>query len=445
MKQLLLCASVLASVLAAAQNAPPLQSQFPLRWKAKIGGTTFKTNFLLKDGLLLVGSNGSHYRDWRLDKDNGVCIVNAANGKIEQRFASEGYGDMDVNGVAFVNGKIFFGNDNEEFLCYNAVGEQLWRVPVSGDVESEPVTLDVNCDGSAEMIFGTESGEVLALDSKNGNVVWSFKIKDFSGWDKTESRLLFKVGAFFSNGSGFVSKPAVADLTGDAVQDLIFNCRDGYTYALDGENGKMLWKFNHGDIYFLANSPLVVEEGQQKRIYILQNRMDEKNRERMHMVCLNGRGALQKTYPASWHYSVNFVPVHRGNQLLSVYNDTLVALNLETGALKKTGLPADAASAKEDYYWYSHYVTARPLFFDFLGKDTEQLLLVDEAGLARLLDGSTYKQLKYFSLPSGTETTPLIADVDDDGKMEMLVSCYDGYLYCYDLKTSAKKPLAVIQ
>ncbi len=438
MKQLLLCLALMLSISVSAQEFPQFQSQFPIKWKSKIGGATFKTNFLLEKGMLIVGSNGNHYRDWRLDADNGVYIINPADGKIVQHFADEGFGDMDVNGVVAMNGKIFFGNDNDEFLCYNTGGKQLWRVPVSGDVESEPVLLDVNCDGSKEVIFGTETGEVAALDSRNGNCIWSFKINDFSGWNKTDNRLLFKVGAHFSDGSGFVAKPAVTELSGDNVPDLIFNCRDNYTYAINGENGTLLWKFNHGNVYYIANTPLVIEEGKQKKIYVLQNRIDEKNTEHTHMVSLNSKGVLQKTFAASWHYAVNYAPVHHNNRLISCYRDTLVVLNLHSGVWKKVALPSEGTYYGSYYYSSYRLVSARPQFFDFLKNGSAQLMLVNEEGYVELLDADSFKHLKRFSLPDGTETTPLIADVDGDGKLEMLVGCYDGYLYCFDLKTSAK-------
>ena len=183
---------------------------------------------------------------------------------------------------------------------------------------------------------------------------------------------------------------------------------------------------------------MVIEEGKQKRIYVLQNRIDEKNTEHTHMVSLNSKGALQKTYPASWHYSVNFAPAYRDDQLISIYRDTLVVLNLKTADLKKVSLSSKSPSYNGYYYDYSRPVSARPQFFDFLKTGSEQLLLVDEDSVVHLLDGDSFKQLKKYALPAGTETTPLIADADGDGKLEMLVGCYDGYLYCFDLKTSAK-------
>ncbi len=449
MKYLLLSIAVLASISTHAQELPKLQSQFPLKWKAKIGGTSFKTNFLVHDGLLIVGSNGNHFRDWNLDKDNGIYILHPKSGKILQHFADEGLGDMDVNGVIAFGNHIYFGNDNDEFLCYDTCGKQIWRVPVSGDVESPPVLLDIDCNGTKEIIFGTEAGEVAALDPRNGKTVWSFKIKDFSGWSKTDNRFLFKVGAYFSNGGGFVAKPAVSDLNRDGVPDLIYNCRDNYTYAINGENGKMLWKFNHGEIWYCANAPLVVEGRKGKEIYLLSERKKENARygSELVMVKLNEKGIQQKTFPDTYHYSINYTPVAHSGNLITVDRDSLAILNIKTGELKLQSLAYDDYNKTGDYYYYNYYrtVTAQPVLFDILAKGSDQLIITDEYGTVQILDGGNFKTLKRYMLPAGTETSSLIADIDDDGKMEMLIGCRDGYLYCYDLKRSANGSIASLK
>jgi hypothetical protein len=46
--------------------------------------------------------------------------------------------------------------------------------------------------------------------------------------------------------------------------------------------------------------------------------------------------------------------------------------------------------------------------------------------------------LREFELPSGTETSPTLTDVDCDGKLDLLISCYDGFLYCYATPFSEK-------
>ena len=40
------------------------------------------------------------------------------------------------------------------------------------------------------------------------------------------------------------------------------------------------------------------------------------------------------------------------------------------------------------------------------------------------------------NLPSNSEFPPYIEDIDKDGKLDVLVGCYDGNLYCFDLEIS---------
>jgi hypothetical protein len=37
-------------------------------------------------------------------------------------------------------------------------------------------------------------------------------------------------------------------------------------------------------------------------------------------------------------------------------------------------------------------------------------------------------------LPKPSEFPPMIADINKDGYLDLLINCFDGYLYCYNLK-----------
>ena len=47
------------------------------------------------------------------------------------------------------------------------------------------------------------------------------------------------------------------------------------------------------------------------------------------------------------------------------------------------------------------------------------------------------KRLKFLHLPETSEFKPLIKDFNKDGKLDLLVNCRDGKLYCFDLKIAA--------
>ena len=118
-----------------------------------------------------MGSNGMNYMDYNLfDKKSGIYVMDAATGTIRSHFGNEVLGDMDVNGVLFYKNRIYYGNDNEEFICSSPEGKIIWRNPASGDIEHEPILLDMQ--GNKYVVYASEAGEVRAVDPETGKTKW---------------------------------------------------------------------------------------------------------------------------------------------------------------------------------------------------------------------------------------------------------------------------------
>lgn len=134
-------------------------------WETEIGKTTFRTNISLSPSYLIIGSNGDNYRDaYITDNRNGVHMINRKTGKRVRNFSHGSFGDLDVNGTLIYNNLIYFGNDNDEFICADFKGDIKFSLPVSGDVESEAVLIKIN--GKDALVFGTEAGELRAIKSE---------------------------------------------------------------------------------------------------------------------------------------------------------------------------------------------------------------------------------------------------------------------------------------
>jgi len=112
---------------------------------------------ILETGVLLIKS-----QEYTLNSKNGNVIHREAKGK---------WGDFDVNGVLIIKRKIYFGNDNEEFICYDLDGDILWKYTVSSDIESEPVIFDIK--GNKAIVYATELVEVKAVNCDNGESIGS--------------------------------------------------------------------------------------------------------------------------------------------------------------------------------------------------------------------------------------------------------------------------------
>ena len=67
-----------------AQKIVSIEKEFSLNWVADIGNVTYRTNLIVADNNLLIGSNGNNFRDYAIDKDNGLKVIDAKKGKIKR-------------------------------------------------------------------------------------------------------------------------------------------------------------------------------------------------------------------------------------------------------------------------------------------------------------------------------------------------------------------------
>jgi hypothetical protein len=54
-------------------------------------------------------------------------------------------------------------------------------------------------------------------------------------------------------------------------------------------------------------------------------------------------------------------------------------------------------------------------------------------GFIEIISLDTKQVIERFELPASSEMTPILKDVNQDGFLDLLVNCSDGFLYCYSL------------
>jgi hypothetical protein len=120
--------------------------------------------------------------------------------------------------------------------AYRHDGSLLWEVRVRAPVNSSPTLADLNGDGHPDVVVAmgglVESqcwhGGVTALDGLTGRELWTFDTQDWldhrpDGWL-----------------DGVFSTPAIDDVNGDGALEIVFGAWDQCLYMLD-QTGKPLW------------------------------------------------------------------------------------------------------------------------------------------------------------------------------------------------------------
>jgi len=430
MKNIVLCITgIMLFCAVSGQVNTDIDKVFNLKWKADIGITTYRSNMICNDGKLYIGSNGED-RNFDNDKKDGVYIIDSDKGEIITHILPDILGDNDVNGVVVNKNRIYFGNDNYHFYCYDTDGKELWRYKTEYDVESCPVLANINEDSEPDVIFTVEGKGVVALDGVTGKKIWKFeKVKRHRGY----------------NGS-----PSIIDLNSDGIDDVLIGGEGtpsstrsigfkaafygDYFYAIDGSNGFLLWEQEVGSK--IHASPLVIKQG--KDICI---------------VFASCYGSIQ--FYSKEGYFRKAVGTNVGlfsspvisspdgylaiGQSWFAESDRYYVIPVADQYFNENdgGYEVLEETAKYMAEFNTGRISATAVFADMLGKGKPQFAFVTEKGefIITAEKGALLQRLK---LPAGAEATPMVKDIDGDGYLEILIACLDGYLYCYDTKSKGK-------
>ena len=135
---------------------------------------------------------------------------------------------------------------------YRRDGTLKWESTVRAEVSSSAAVADLNADGIKDIVVGmgafpapgeTASNEcgknnptapgnggVVALDGRNGNILWYFTTQDWGEWATGPNGVM----------DGVYSSPAIGDVNGDGQPEIVFGAWDDCIYLLN-KQGTPLW------------------------------------------------------------------------------------------------------------------------------------------------------------------------------------------------------------
>lgn len=426
----------------------PIEETFPVNWKIKIGNASFRSNVIFKENELIIGSNGKDFRDYYLgDPTSGIYKLNRQSGKINGLYGNDQViGDMDVNGVLEYKNNYYFGNDNDEFICMDASGKYKWNNMTSGDIEHEPVLIDIN--GVPAIVYASETGEVRAVNPDNGETYWSYYIPDFKGWKPGDNRAVFKIRSFVRNTTSFYTKPIVIDLNSDGIKDLVYNEYFGSTYAINGKNGNLLWLMNgnENNLNFDVIESLIKPDGEWVMIGLSSKYYGEGDSYQLKIHLINHSGKIKEIDSILTDYGSSGLNLMQLNENEILFTSTKNLYRLKN--LKEIESYERGIQYVTDEEWYTNKNRYRNTFHCLMSnrtfnyKNHGKCLIIlnqfDEAnyhhGFIEIFSLDEMKIIETFELPGQSELAPIIYDVNKDGKLDLLINDRsNGYLYCYDL------------
>jgi outer membrane protein assembly factor BamB len=373
-----------------------------LKWKKKVGLTTYRTTIQNVGKYVFVPSNGKDSKG-QIDFLDGVHVLDGKTGALVSQLVVGKFGDRDVNGVAVSSTKIVFGTDENYLAAYDWNFKILWVVKAGGDFEGSPVLLSLNSEDELDVVAATEAGEIIAVDGKTGDIIWSFQATA-NEFNRQSQQV------------GFLASPLCVDVNGDGVRDVIVAGRNGVVYALNGKNGQELWKYSSWHPSGFLASPVAKDS----TLYLLESHG--------YLHQLSKKGRLIQRIPLY----VEEIPTFVASPVLNQKNEGILIGSTFGGA--KRGIVNYQNSKKFSLYNVGK-VSATTIIAN-INEDPglEQLIVTEKNEL--LVFNSNDIAIARYKLPAGAEASPLIADVDGDGLLELLIALKDQMLYCYELKSS---------
>jgi outer membrane protein assembly factor BamB len=430
--------------LRAQNNIQKIENVFPLKWKTYIGQTTYRTNILLHQNKIWVGSNGNTLDRVPNDENDAVFAIEPQTGKIlekikptYQNLAKEL--DTDVNGIAIDGNKLFFGTDLKSLYCYDIQTKQfLWQYNTpnenpegnTGNIESCPLLTDLNADSENDVVITIRGKGVAALNGKTGKVLW--------------------LNVLTNDDGAFLTSPCAVDVNADGILDIITGGwdkttfgRESLVYALNGKNGEIIWKFA---LYSgLKSSPIVVKKGKKTAIMVANTYSI------VFMIDLQGKllYAIDLNMPEQAPYyggisGLYASPVLTPNETMGIGSswwssdeqDGFWLTHLQKAPLV-TEKDLKFVDKKVSKFFPANRITASAVVAQINAKNW-QMAVPTEKGKLLIYDEKT-KMLQTLLLPAGSEATPFVGDIDKDKKLELLIATYDGNLYCYQLPLKKAK------
>ncbi len=213
-------------------------------WTATVGFTEWFTTIIPLDGDIYVASLGARFDDAQ-DTADGVVRVDGKTGAATLFFTppADHRGPHDVIGIAACGDGLYAACYNGYVYRLDRDGQVRWSKHVGGPVVGAPLAADANRDGDVDVIVVTRAGKVVALSGKRGTEMWVASVSQPTAGASMLGATLALAGAGRAAGPALPpGRDASPTLLPAAGPELIVTTLGGDVEVLSLRTGKALWR-----------------------------------------------------------------------------------------------------------------------------------------------------------------------------------------------------------
>lgn len=330
---------------------------------------------------------------------------------------------------------IVASNDCSVYAINGATGLPLWIAPLNQGqmLQGAPAIAQLNDPASAyDVIIGTGEQGLVALDGEDGSVMWTYPC------------------------GGIAGTPGLADVTGDGIWDACVGAYDTYVHMVNGATGEAVWSpyYIGPGMYNVDCSPTMVDVNNDSVpdciIGAIAAVGDPKTRGAI--FAINGQTGEDVWAPQGEIYGNprhSPAPVKINDDpywdfIVTCWTEDVYSfygLDGVNGSIIYATLAPDLSAGSQMSY-------GAPIVGDFTGDGHINALVPREDGCIDLYNLATFELpgqwagRHMYKLHTATSNnpwisgTPAVADVNDDGRLDLIACDMRGYTYILDLNLS---------
>jgi len=311
---------------------------------------------------------------------------------------------------------------DDGIMCVRDGGTVAWRRPID-NIVGPVACANVLGDERLEVLAADGDGGLTCLDS-DGRVMWHLLAESArrrADRDQFISRRNWDFVRYLNRDA--TTPPAVGDVDGDGQAEIIFATETGFVYCVSGR-GEWKWQFRARRM--CLGSPVIADLDRDGNAEVLVGSDDR------HLYILDGAtGRMRAAAPAKWSVGPNIAvaDLDGDGKLEAVFgDDTGILYCCDANGRERWRLPFKAESTVANY---GDRCAAPPAIADIdgdgklelvLGLRGRELLYVVSAD--GKVEGSYPLEsgIPQSLAESGVWDTPIVADLNRDGRLEVLVA-----------------------